>query len=393
MNARKALPFVVYALLVALPGGCGGDDDDDANTGGSAGAAGKSSGTGGKTAGTGGKTAGTGGKAAGGTTSRGGASNGGNTSSAGEAGALDAGSAGMSGGMGNAGADTSGGTPGNGGAPGSGGTLGSGGNTSSAGGSGGLSTGGTSSSSGGTSTTSGGSTSGGAGGAGGSGGGGEGGAGGSGGEGEPRFCAEQCNIDSDCFKTSVSNGRICNPTTKRCEFHVCDVDNDCVPQGSAWATACTNDAGCASTQTCVDVKGAGRCATVPNGSTCTGEQVVVQWPHFGGGGDVSVCADQSMKCRVNSCVTPCQGPQDCANPNTTCNSVTGLCDLCKTDAACGGTTKPPHCNVATGRCECWLNSDCTSVVNTNICVDGRCACSGTSACTRKTGQNSVLICE
>ena len=74
MNARKALPFVVYALLVTLPVGCGDDDDDAQGNGGNAG---RSNAAGGKASGGGGS--GTGGaKASGGAgTSKGGSANGG----------------------------------------------------------------------------------------------------------------------------------------------------------------------------------------------------------------------------------------------------------------------------------------------------------------------------
>jgi hypothetical protein len=265
-------------------------------------------------------------------------------------------------------------------------------------GSGGKGSGGTTVGSGG--NGSGGTTevSGGAGGAAGGGGDYSGGAGAGGGSGgDPNavaeLCVEKCNVDGDCFKSvGVSNGRICDPSSHRCVVHNCDSDTDCAPVGTAWIEPCTTDGDCSGTQSCIDVKGAGRCATLPDNGSCDDGMESISWKHFGDSNDVSICADTSFKCRANNCVKPCTSTS-CTAPGTACNSVTGSCDLCSSDAGCGGVTKPPHCNVGTGVCECLGDSDCAAVVNTNICVNGRCGCTGDSACTRKTGNNSTLACE
>lgn len=381
MNARKALPFVVYAFLVALPGGCGGDDDSNDGSGGSAGrqggAAGKATGgagtAGAKAAGGAGGTSKGGATGSGGAATQGGSLNHGGSTAAGEAGlgGLGEGGSGFGGsgfGGGSSGGNSSGGTSG--GSVGNGGS-GHGGTTEISGGAGG----------------GGGDFSGGAGGAS--------GAGGSGGDPNAvaETCAEICNVDSDCFKSvGVSNGRICSPTTHRCVVHTCDGDTECVPVGTAWTVPCSDDGGCSSTQTCIDLKGAGRCAALPDNGTCTTGMETVSWKHFGDANNVTICADTSYKCKVNNCVKPCTSTS-CTAPGSACNSVTGLCDLCTSDQACGGSTKPPHCNVNTGRCECVLNSDCAAVINTNVCVNGRCGCSSDTTCVRKTGNNSTLICE
>lgn len=374
MNARKALPFVVYAFLVALPGGCGGDDDSDDASGGAAGRQGGAAGKAGGAGGLGGaKATGGAGTAKGGASATGGmASKGGATSSGGmpQAGAGGFGEGGTGPGGASFGGSSGGTTIGSGGS-------GTGGTTQVSGGAGGAA-----------GEFSGGSGGGGAGGA---------DAGGGGAGGDPNAvaesCAEVCKVDGDCFKTAgLSNGRICDPSTHRCVVHTCDTDTNCVPVGTAWTTVCTTDGNCSSSESCIDVRGAGRCATLPNNGACSGGMETVSWKHFGDNSDVTICGDTSFKCRANNCVKPCTSTS-CTAPGTACNSVTGACDLCASDAGCGGPTKPPHCNVSTGRCECLLDSDCAAVINTNVCVNGRCGCTADSVCTRKTGNNSTLICE
>jgi hypothetical protein len=228
-----------------------------------------------------------------------------------------------------------------------------------------------------------------------SGGAGGGGAGGSGGDPNAvaQACAEACQVDGDCFKVAgVSNNRICDPTTHRCVIDGCDSDSECVPAANPWVQSCDGDDACSNLQTCIEVNGAGRCADIPDNGACKADMESISWKHFGNAANVTICADTSLKCRAKICVKPCTSTS-CANPGTACNPVTGLCDLCTSDAACGGIVKPPHCNVNTGVCECFTDSDCATVVNTNVCVNGRCGCTGDSVCTRKTGNNSTLVCE
>lgn len=217
--------------------------------------------------------------------------------------------------------------------------------------------------------------------------------GGSGGAGaQLRQCAESCSVDSDCFMDpGTPDDFVCSPTTHRCVYHACDGDQDCGLLGNVWTTKCADDSTCAASETCVDVKGSGHCANMADSGPCPTDRESVGWKHFGGGPDVQVCADTSFHCVANACVRPCT-TASCRN-GTACNTVSGQCDLCATDLGCTLLNRPPHCNTATQQCECHTSADCPSDRNTDICVNGSCGCSDTSACTRKNGQNAALVCE
>lgn len=338
-TARKALPFVCLVLF-GLPGtGCGDDDESGAGSGGSAGRMGGASG---KLSSGGGA-----GKSAGGS------ANGGHAGSA------------NNGGSPNGGKSSGGASPG-GASTGDGGANANGGGNTVEGGSGGEISGGA---------------------------GGVAPAGGSGGaRDELRQCAESCSVDSDCFTDpSTPDNFVCSPATHRCVYHACDGDQDCGLLGNVWTKKCTSDSACATSETCVDVKGSGRCVKRYDGQPCPSDRESVSWKHLGGGPDVEVCADTSFHCIDNVCVRPCT-TTSCRN-GTACNSVSGQCDLCASDVGCTLLNRPPHCNTATQRCECHDSSECPGNQNADVCVNGSCGCSDASSCTRKNGNNAVLVCE
>jgi hypothetical protein len=120
----------------------------------------------------------------------------------------------------------------------------------------------------------------------------------------------------------------------------------------------------------------------------------VMLPRFNVSGSALVCADTSRTCSDGECVAGCRTNTDCSPQlnGSVCDTQTRLC-RCMRDADCGGPGVS-RCNTATGACECTDSRDCEEVANANACLQGRCGCSGLSACNGdRTFSGTTFVCE
>ena len=218
--------------------------------------------------------------------------------------------------------------------------------------------------------------------------------------GPSRTCAERCNGNADCRVFSLDLGHRCNSSTHRCERFAepCRSSVECIPDASAWIFSCSTDADCFffSDDLCVDVGGVGRCARmVPSATGCsysTPDEIML--PRFGVSGNALVCANTSRTCTEGKCLPGCATNTDCTpeRNGSICDTMARTC-RCVRDQDCGGAGVS-HCNTATGRCECVSDEECSEVLNSNVCVAGRCGCSAATACNaERTFTGTTYVCE
>jgi hypothetical protein len=207
------------------------------------------------------------------------------------------------------------------------------------------------------------------------------GQGGSGGNRTAGTCAYQCDDPYDC--TVPYREFVCNMTRMRCEdpLIVCDDNADCIPATSLWFTPCSNDTGCLAGRSCVAVLDGGRCAlNATGGTTCGAGTEPVAWQRFGAVGTVVVCQDSSGRCDRGVCRDNCS-IEGCtaSDRGSVCNATSGLCG-CNAHSDCTGLPGVSVCNTTSHLCECANDDDCDSRNDADICVDGRCGCSGAEVC-------------
>ena len=200
------------------------------------------------------------------------------------------------------------------------------------------------------------------------------------------LCIESCTSDDQCrIGDAANSGYGCR--NNRCAFlstYCATADSECIAGASNWTFPCANSAACPTTfpMSCVDIGGGvGRCAFNQGAIPCGAAPANFPMPVLGGdGGTATVCGDNTMRCdtATRSCRLGCQNTSDCP-PMTGCNTTTHMCG-CINDGQCTGRPGVSACNEATGICECTQNSDCDAVEG-DVCVNGRCGCSGISACT------------
>jgi hypothetical protein len=206
--------------------------------------------------------------------------------------------------------------------------------------------------------------------------------------GDGMICTFECEVAEDCYVMGMDQGLMCEGN--RCVGDVtiepCEDNDDCIAQLSGWAfgTACTTEADCAATmQHCVEVDGAGHCASGPTEfvtcATLMMEEVMVQNIE---GDTVTLCGNPNAECRDDgTCFDPCAADTDCPMYAPNCDEATGLCS-CSEDAHCE-TLMSPAASVClgTGACGCDSDDDCDGV-GTDVCITeiGLCGCSGAAAC-------------
>jgi len=344
MTKPRTLLFTLFSLssVAVLLSSCDGDDDTIGTSGGSGGTAasggsGENGGTSGKGGTAGGTTGGTGGNAEGGA----GAGAGGAGARAGNGGSMSIGGAGSPGAAGDR--------------PGGGGNGAESGNTD------------------------------------------HGGAGAGGAANDKLLtCQTGCSSSDDCHSQALE-GR-CDETLHLCVE--CTEHADCIPKANGWNLACVDDSDCAGgfLTACVDVGGSGRCAqpaSAPPGCLLT---TATPYPRFGIEPLelVDVCVADSGRCSAHVCITGCTDqPNFCTSVSSgygdTCDEASGLCH-CASDDEC--TAGPPHCNLTTHRCdECETNGDCSQATTGHECHDGRCGCTGTSACPESSFPDGTPLCK
>jgi hypothetical protein len=190
----------------------------------------------------------------------------------------------------------------------------------------------------------------------------------------------ECSIDADC---EAGGGEyICN-SASRCEdpFLSCVDNDDCIPLTSDWTFPCESDSDCIEPdESCIEVFGSGRCALDDDPYPCEDSEPT-PWPTFPAGGMVDVCEDRSGRCDNGTCRDSCV-LAGCVSSSRgkVCNTTTGLCGCNTATPDCAGIVGRPLCNTTTHLCECGSDNDCGPVAGADICVNGRCGCSGTAAC-------------
>jgi hypothetical protein len=199
-------------------------------------------------------------------------------------------------------------------------------------------------------------------------------------------CIERCTTDNDCRKNDAGSAGV-GCRDNRCvslSTYCASTDADCVPEASGWGTACSASSPCPAvppTQVCINIGGGvGRCALQEGSGPCALLPNIASMPKLDGSGNVNVCADTSNRCNptTHTCTPDCT-INGCPT-NTACNTTTKRCG-CTSSAACAPRPGTPSCNTATGACECATDTDCNAAnVDGDVCVNGKCRCSGISAC-------------
>lgn len=208
-------------------------------------------------------------------------------------------------------------------------------------------------------------------------------------------CQTGCTTQEDCASQSA-DGR-CDQSLHLCVE--CTAHADCAPKANGWTIACTSDTDCPSAvfTACIDVGGKGRCAAPPAPVCILGDPQ--SYPRFGIEPVelVDICVVDSGRCTSeHRCIVGCTDTASfCTSVSVgrgdTCNSSTGLCQ-CASDGEC--TAGPPHCNLTTHQCdECETADDCAEAPTGHECHEGRCGCSGTSACPDSSFPDGTPLCK
>ncbi len=214
---------------------------------------------------------------------------------------------------------------------------------------------------------------------------------------EGMYCQDACEVDADCQEQGMDFGFKC--ALQRCKPEAtdgCMDDLDCQVQLSGWSTVCATQADCPG-QVCIDVGGAGRCATPPSDFVmCTTfNQVEVSLARFPEGDPVTVCSNTDYECGADgACVNPCMSDADCTQSAgfPVCNVGTGICE-CGGDDDCGMLGVPALSVCHAGVCGCGTDADCTGM-NIDVCNEnGACGCSSAAVCTQPGFDGTTPVCE
>ena len=212
------------------------------------------------------------------------------------------------------------------------------------------------------------------------------------------FCQEKCTADMDCNFMGMPSSLTCKDG--RCAGDApsgCADDNACRTTFSGWVTTCATQAECPG-QACIDIGGgAGRCATVPSDFLMceTFMQKEIMLPAIEGGMDILVCANTDYVCEDMVCTNPCEDNLSCANfpGHPQCDVGTGDCE-CTSDDDCKNSDVAGYAVCKEGRCGCGVDADCAGAPNADVCTkDGFCGCSDASACTMKSFDGTMFVCE
>lgn len=174
----------------------------------------------------------------------------------------------------------------------------------------------------------------------------------------------------------------------------CTGDNACRATFSGWLTPCASQAECPG-QACIDIGGEGRCAFPSNGMCETIMQEEVMVPVIEGGMEIAVCANTDFVCKDEICQNPCDDNLECgAVPgHPQCNVGSGACE-CTSDDDCKNSGQAGYAACDEGRCGCAVDADCMGAFNADVCTkDGFCGCSSPAACTMKTFDGTMAVCE
>jgi hypothetical protein len=146
----------------------------------------------------------------------------------------------------------------------------------------------------------------------------------------------------------------------------CVTDSDCPPNdtcatetgtfiGTVKACVCSGNSGCGGdAPVCVSPGGTDELFYWGSGCGCNGSG---QCPSG------ETCDTTNLVC-TQSCVGDASV---CAN-NGVCDTSTGLCVECNTDADCAGLDGTPYCLTSQNTCvQCLSNSDCSSTPSTPTC--------------------------
>lgn len=212
-------------------------------------------------------------------------------------------------------------------------------------------------------------------------------------------CDHECQTDDDCVIPGEfeDSSHKCNQATKRCEDPnaVCAVNEDCIPFASFLSSNCQSADNCDAGAACVLLHGQGWCAPLPDIETgCDqigGEKLSFQ--NVGAAGSSEVCLEPSARCNAGTCIRSCADPfsPGCGSGfGNVCNPETGLCECDTTDDCNNGLCVNRLC------LECGTDEDCKSNVQftgLDVCINGKCGCSGTPVCLSGGFKNAPAVCE
>jgi hypothetical protein len=209
---------------------------------------------------------------------------------------------------------------------------------------------------------------------------------------ELKICAYSCQTDDDC-KVGQDGSNKCDPTTKTCGYPPeCAETIDCVPAKSFWLFNCESDADCIpDSEACVTFNGVGYCAEVPTDGQCFFGGVPEQQPHQGAQGTVEACIERTYVCNTGACVQGCLAFGCDEGVGDTCNETTGLCECAQaSECAKGVCGADHHC------AECATSADCAPTAaqtGRDVCVDGKCGCSGANKCPASPFKAATAVCQ
>lgn len=206
------------------------------------------------------------------------------------------------------------------------------------------------------------------------------------GSGDGMYCTFECAADEDCQVMGMDIGLTCE--SNRCAGEAptgCTDDDFCIAQLSGWSAgmACEAEADCAALmQHCVEVAGAGHCATGPTEFVTCETLMMDEIETTNIDGDpVTLCGNSNATCRDDGiCFDPCTSDDDCFESAPVCDTATGICG-CTEDAHCEtlGVAANSAC-LDTGACGCDSDDDCDEAVG-DVCTSlGICGCSSVDAC-------------
>ena len=200
---------------------------------------------------------------------------------------------------------------------------------------------------------------------------------------DPTFCQERCNDMSQCLPGWSCENGLC------AQGPGCTLDDECLPRMSGWQTECLDDTGC-NQQVCVTVGETGYCAMAPS-EFVTCEQMTLaemELPHHGTAEMVIVCAQTRAVCWDGVCNQQCASDEHCFGEEYPhCNVATGRCECNEGTCVTNGTL------CEEGRCRCVSDEECTTQ-NFDVCYDGTCGCSSVEACvTPLTHPGATWVCE
>jgi hypothetical protein len=211
---------------------------------------------------------------------------------------------------------------------------------------------------------------------------------------ELKSCSDRCVNDNDC-KIGADNSYRCNVETNRCEnpFDACEADDDCVSHG--WFFDCDENVPCFSEDdVCISWQGRGWCASKPDqvlGCITGGEPEML--PVLGSNDEAEVCVDRAWICGdKKTCEVGCSGGFGCGGgKGDICNEATHRCE-------CGAGTECTSgvCGDDDQCAECVTDAHCTptaSISGNDVCVDGKCGCSGPDKCYDYGFAAATTVCE